>query len=62
MRSYYHLVPPVFCYFSVGYLFDSIDYSRSSWLEWFTDIGMFPHISLADEETFGITCGCGALV
>jgi hypothetical protein len=59
MHSYYHLVPLICCYCSVGYLFDSVDYSRSSYLEWFTDLGVFPHISLADEETFGFTRGCG---
>jgi hypothetical protein len=55
VHSYYHLVPLICCYFSVGYLSDSVDYSRSSLLEWFTDVGLFPHISLADEETFGFT-------
>jgi hypothetical protein len=59
VHSYYHLVPLVCCYFSVGYLSDSIDYSRSSWLKWFIDIAVFPHISSADEKTFGFTCGCG---
>jgi hypothetical protein len=44
MHSYYHLVPLI-CYCFLGYLSDSIDYSRSSLLEWFTDVGMFPHIS-----------------
>jgi hypothetical protein len=28
MHSYYHLVPLVHCYCSVGYLSDSIDYSH----------------------------------
>jgi hypothetical protein len=59
MHSYYHLVPLVCCYCSVGYLSDSVDYSRSSYLEWFTDIGIFPRISSADEETFGFTHGRG---
>jgi hypothetical protein len=53
--SYYHLVPLVCCYCSVGYLFDLVDYSHSSSLKWFTDVGMFPRISSADEETFGFT-------
>jgi hypothetical protein len=57
MHSYYHLVPRVCCYCSVGYLFDSVDYSRSSLLEWFIDIGVFPRISSADKETFGFTHG-----
>jgi hypothetical protein len=30
MHSYYHLVPLVYCYCSVGYPPDSIDYSGSS--------------------------------
>jgi hypothetical protein len=55
VRSYYHLVPLICCYFSVGYLSNSVDYSRSSLLEWFTDVGLFPRISSADEETFGFT-------
>jgi hypothetical protein len=62
VHSYYHLVSLVCCYCSVGYLSDSIDYSRSSLLEWFTNIGMFPHISSADEETFGFTRGHGVRV
>jgi hypothetical protein len=53
MRSYYHLVPLVCCYFSVGYLFDSIDYSSSSQLECFIDVGVFPCISSDDREAFG---------
>jgi hypothetical protein len=32
MHSYYHLVPLVCCYCSVGYLSDSIDYSSPSYL------------------------------
>jgi hypothetical protein len=59
VHSYYHLVPLVYCYCSVGYLFDSIDYSRSSLLKWFTNIGVFPRISSADEEIFGFTRGHG---
>jgi hypothetical protein len=55
VHSYYHLVPLVCCYCFVGYLSDSIDYSRSSYLEWFTDVGVFPRISSANEETFGFT-------
>jgi hypothetical protein len=62
MHSYYHLVPLVCCYCSVGYLSDSIDYSRSSSLEWFTNIGVFPYISLADGEAFGLTRGRGVWV
>jgi hypothetical protein len=62
VNSYYHLIPLVCCYCSVGYLSDLVDYSRSSWLEWFTDVGVFPHISSADEETFGFTRGCGGRV
>jgi hypothetical protein len=57
VHRYYHLVPLVCCYYSIDYLSNSIDYSRSSQLEWFTDIGVFPHISSADEETFGFTHG-----
>jgi hypothetical protein len=30
MHSYYHLVPLVCCYCSVGYLSDSVDYTSSS--------------------------------
>jgi hypothetical protein len=62
VHSYYHLVPLVCCYCSVGYLSDLVDYSCSSWLEWFTDVGMFPHISSADKETFAFTHGCGVQV
>jgi hypothetical protein len=46
----------------VGYLSDSVDYSCSSYLKWFTDVGGFPHISSADEETFGFTHGRGVRV
>jgi hypothetical protein len=56
------LVPLICCYCSVGYLSDLVDYSRSSQLEWFTDIGMFPRILLADEEAFGFTHGCSVWV
>jgi hypothetical protein len=59
MNSYNYLVPPVYCYCFVGYMPDSVDCSRSSQLEWFTDVGVFPHISLANEETFGFTRGHG---
>jgi hypothetical protein len=62
VHSYYHLVPHVCCYCSVGYLFDSVDYSHSPSLEWFTDVGMFPRISSVDEETFGFTRECGVQV
>jgi hypothetical protein len=62
VHSYYHLVPLVCCYCFVGYLSDSVDYSRSLLLERFTDVGEFPRISSVDEETFGITRGCGLWV
>jgi hypothetical protein len=62
VQSYYHLAPLVCCYCFVGYLSDSVDYSCSSLLEWFTDIGVFPRISLVDEEIFGFTRGCGVWV
>jgi hypothetical protein len=62
MHSYYHLVPLVCCYCSVGYLSDSVDYSCSLWLEWFSDVGVFPCISSADEEAFGFTRGRGVWV
>jgi hypothetical protein len=42
VRSYYHLVPLVCYYYSVGYMSDSVDYSSSSLLECFTDVGVFP--------------------
>jgi hypothetical protein len=51
--SYYQLVPLVYCYCYVGYLSDSVDYSSSSQLECFTDVGVFPCILLADAEAFG---------
>jgi hypothetical protein len=59
VHNYYHLVPLVCCYCYVGYLSDSVDYSRSTQLEWFTDVGVFPCISSVDEEAFGFTHGCG---
>jgi hypothetical protein len=62
MHCYYHLVPLVLSYCSVGYLSDSINYSRYWQLEWVTDVGVFPHISLADEETLGFTRGGGVWV
>jgi hypothetical protein len=62
VHSYNDLVPLVCCYCSRGYLSDSVDYSRSSYLEWFTNIGVFPLISSADEETFGFTHGRGVRV
>jgi hypothetical protein len=34
---------------------DSVDYSSSSYLECFTDVGVFSCILLADEEAFGFT-------
>jgi hypothetical protein len=62
VHSYYHLFHLVCCYCSVGYLSDSVDYPHSSYLEWFTDVGVFPRISSADEEIFGFTHGCGVQV
>jgi hypothetical protein len=62
VHSYHHLVPPICCYCSVGYLSDSIDYSSSSQLECFTDVGVFPCILSADGETFGFTHGHGVWV
>jgi hypothetical protein len=59
VHSYYHLVPLVCCYCSMGYLSDSVDYSRSSYLEWFIDVGVFPCILSADGEAFGFTHGRG---
>jgi hypothetical protein len=56
------LVPLVCCYCSVGYLSDSIDYSRFSYLKWFSNVGVFPYISSTDEEEFGFTHGCGVRV
>jgi hypothetical protein len=62
MHSYYHLVPLVCCYCSMDYLSDSVDYSRSSYLKWFNNVGVFSCISSADEETFGFTRGRGVWV
>jgi hypothetical protein len=62
VHSYYHFIPLVCCYCSMGYLSDSVDYSRSLYLEWFTDIGMFAHISSVDEERFSFTHGHGVWV
>jgi hypothetical protein len=57
VHSYYHLVPLVCCYCSMSYLSNSIDYSSSSYLEYFTDIGVFPCILSVDEKVFGFTHG-----
>jgi hypothetical protein len=46
----------------VGYLSDSVDYSSSSLLECFTDVGVFPYILSADGEGFGFTRGRGVRV
>jgi hypothetical protein len=62
VHSYYHLVSLICCYCSVGYLSNSVDYSCSSYLEWFTDVGVFSHILLADDEIFSFTHGCGVWV
>jgi hypothetical protein len=59
MHSHYYLVPLICCYCYVGYLSDSVDYSSSSQLECFTDIGVFPCTLSADGETFGFTLGRG---
>jgi hypothetical protein len=50
MHSYYHLVPLVLSYCSMGYL--SLG----------TDVGVFPRISSADKETHGYTHGRGVRV
>jgi hypothetical protein len=55
--SYYHLVPLVCCYRSVGYLSDSVDYSSSSLLKCFTDVGVFLCILSTNGEAFGFTRG-----
>jgi hypothetical protein len=55
--SYYHLVPLVCCYYSVGYLSDSVDYSRSSYLEYFTDVGVFPCILSTDGKRLASLVG-----
>jgi hypothetical protein len=62
MHTYYHLAPLVCCYCYLGYLSDSVDYSSSSLLECFTDVGVFPCISSADGEAFGFTHGRGVWV
>jgi hypothetical protein len=43
----------------MGYLSNSVDYSSSSQLECFTDVGVFPYILSADGEAFGFTRGRG---
>jgi hypothetical protein len=43
----------------MGYLSDSVDYSSSSQLEFFTDVGVFSYILSADREAFGFTHGHG---
>jgi cytochrome c oxidase subunit IV len=45
----------LFVVIALSYLSNSVDYSHSSYLEWFIDVGVFSHISSADEETFGFT-------
>jgi hypothetical protein len=62
MHSYYHLVPLVCCYCSMGYPSDSVDYSSSSYLECFTDVDVFPCILSADREVFGFTHGRGVWI
>jgi hypothetical protein len=62
VHSYCHLVPLVLYYCSVGYLSDSVGHSRYSSSSGFTDVGVFPRISLADEETLGFTHGRGVQV
>jgi hypothetical protein len=62
VHSYYHLVPLICCYCSVGYLSNSVDYSSSSYLECFTDVGVFSCISTTDGEAFGFTHRCGVRV
>jgi hypothetical protein len=62
MHSYYHLVLLVLSYCSMDYLSDSVGHSLYSLLEWATDVGVFPRISSADEETLGFTCGRGVRV
>jgi hypothetical protein len=62
VHSYYHLVPLIYCYCFAGYLSDSVDYSSSSYLECFTDVGVFPCILSVDGETFGFTRGIGVRV
>jgi hypothetical protein len=55
MHSYNHLVRLALSYCSMGYLSDPVGHSRYSYLKWVIDVGVFPHISLADEETLGST-------
>jgi hypothetical protein len=62
MHSYYHLVPLVWCYWSMGYLSDSVDYSGSLYLECFTNVGVFPCILTTDGEAFGFNRGHGVRV
>jgi hypothetical protein len=46
----------------MGYLSDPEDYSSSSYLKYFTDVGVFSHILSANGETFGFTRGRGVWV
>jgi hypothetical protein len=62
VHSYYHLVPLVCCYCSVGYLSDSVDYSSSLEFEYFIDVGVFPCILSTYGETFVFTLGSGVWV
>jgi hypothetical protein len=62
VHSYYHLVPLVCCYCSVGYLSNSVDYSSSSYLECFTVVGVFSRILSVDGEISGFTRGRGVQV
>jgi hypothetical protein len=62
VHIYYHLVLLVLSYYSMGYLSESIDHSRYSYLELFTDVAVFSRISLANEETLGYTRGSGVWV
>jgi hypothetical protein len=62
MNSYYHLVPLILSYCSVGYLFDTAGHSPFSLLEWVTDVGVFPCISWADMERLSYTHGRGVRV
>jgi hypothetical protein len=49
------LGPSCLLLFLCGFLSDSVDYSSSSYLECFTDVGGFPNILSADGEAFGFT-------
>jgi hypothetical protein len=60
--SSYHLVPLVCCYCSVGYLSNLVDYSTSSLLKCFANVGVFSSILSTVEEAFGFTHGCGVQV